>query len=33
MKSLISNITTSAPGLDTLPLRVGAGIIFSAHGA
>ena len=33
MKSLISKITTSVPGLDTLPLRVGAGIIFSAHGA
>jgi len=33
MKSLISKITTSATGLDTLPLRVGAGIIFSAHGA
>lgn len=33
MRSLISNIATSAPGIDTLPLRVGAGIIFSAHGA
>ena len=33
MKSLISKITTSATGLDTLPLRVGAGIIFAAHGA
>jgi putative oxidoreductase len=33
MKSLINRITTTATGLDTLPLRVGAGVIFAAHGA
>ena len=33
MKSLIKKISTSTAGLDTLPLRVGAGIIFAAHGA
>ena len=33
MKSLINKITTSTNGLDTLPLRVGAGVIFAAHGA
>lgn len=33
MKSLISKITTTATGLDTLSVRIGAGAIFSAHGA
>jgi putative oxidoreductase len=33
MKSLITKITATATGLDTLPLRVGAGAIFTAHGA
>jgi putative oxidoreductase len=33
MKSLINKITTTTAGLDTLPLRVGAGIVFAAHGA
>lgn len=33
MKSLINKITTTTTGLDTLPLRVGAGVIFTAHGA
>jgi putative oxidoreductase len=33
MKTLIKKITTTAAGLDTLPLRVGAGVIFTAHGA
>lgn len=33
MKSLINQITTSTSGLDTLPLRAGAGVIFAAHGA
>jgi putative oxidoreductase len=33
MKSLITKITATATGLDTLPLRVGAGAIFAAHGA
>ncbi|MFK8050333.1 MAG: DoxX family protein [Halioglobus sp.] len=33
MKSLINKITATDIGLDTLPLRVGAGVIFAAHGA
>jgi len=33
MKSLIKQIITSTTGLDTLPLRAGAGVIFAAHGA
>ena len=33
MKTLIRKITSTAPGLDSLPLRVGAGAIFAAHGA
>ena len=33
MKSLINKITTTTTGLDTLSLRVGAGVIFAAHGA
>ena len=33
MKTLINNITTSAAGFDTVPVRIGAGIIFVAHGA
>ena len=33
MKTLISKITSSNTGLDTLPLRLGAGAIFAAHGA
>ncbi|MEH6637083.1 MAG: DoxX family protein [Halioglobus sp.] len=33
MKSLIKQLSTTTTGLDTLPLRVGAGAIFVAHGA
>jgi len=33
MKLFISNVTTTAIGVDTLPLRIGAGVIFAAHGA
>ena len=33
MKSLINKITITDTGLDTLPLRVGAGVTFAAHGA
>ena len=33
MKTLISTITSTESGLDTLPIRVGAGAIFAAHGA
>lgn len=33
MNTMLRHITTSDPGLDTLPLRLGAGVIFAAHGA
>jgi putative oxidoreductase len=33
MKTLINQITVTKDGLDTLPLRIGAGVIFAAHGA
>lgn len=33
MKTLLRQLTASAPGYDTLPVRMGAGIIFAAHGA
>ena len=33
MKSLIKKLSTTTTGWDTLPLRVGAGAIFAAHGA
>ena len=33
MNNTISNILNSSEGLDTLALRVGAGVIFTAHGA
>jgi putative oxidoreductase len=33
MKSFINTIITTTAGLDTLPLRLGAGAIFAAHGA
>jgi len=33
MKTLINALTETSPGLDTLPLRAGAGVIFMAHGA
>lgn len=33
MKALINHLTTTNAGLDALPLRVGAGVIFTAHGA
>jgi putative oxidoreductase len=33
MKTLLKQITSSTAGLDTLPVRVAAGIIFVAHGA
>lgn len=33
MKTLIKNITQTATGIDTLALRVAAGVIFTAHGA
>jgi len=33
MKSLIQKITATKTGLDTLPVRLGAGVIFTAHGA
>lgn len=33
MKTLIKNITNSNAGIDTLALRLAAGVIFTAHGA
>ncbi|MCX2980807.1 DoxX family protein [Halieaceae bacterium IMCC14734] len=33
MKSQISKLISTDSGLDTLPLRAGAGVIFAAHGA
>ena len=33
MNTLIRSVTASAPGIDTLPVRVATGIIFAAHGA
>lgn len=33
MKPIITRLITSRPGIDTLPLRLGAGVIFAAHGA
>lgn len=33
MKTLIQQVISTESGLDTLPIRVGAGTIFAAHGA
>ncbi len=33
MKTLINDVTNTAAGFDTVPVRIGAGIIFAAHGA
>lgn len=33
MKALVSKIVSSNEGLDTLAIRVAAGVIFAAHGA
>jgi len=33
MKTLINTLITTKLGLDTLPVRLGAGVIFAAHGA
>ena len=33
MKTVISKITNTTAGLDTIPIRVGAGVVFAAHGA
>ena len=33
MKSRLSRISTTTSGLDTVPLRIGGGIIFTAHGS
>jgi putative oxidoreductase len=33
MNTVLGHITASAPGIDTLPVRVAIGIIFVAHGA
>lgn len=31
--TFFSNVLSSNPGIDTLPLRLGAGVVFAAHGA
>ncbi len=33
MKPLFKKMMTTPSGLDTIPLRIGAGIVFTAHGA
>lgn len=33
MNASISRVIASSGGVDTLPIRVGAGVIFAAHGA
>lgn len=33
MKALLNNLSTTTAGLDTLPIRIGAGITFAAHGS
>lgn len=33
MNKLINAAISTAPGLDTIPVRVSAGVIFAAHGA
>jgi putative oxidoreductase len=33
MKTFINTIIETSTGLDTVPVRIGAGIIFAAHGA
>lgn len=33
MKNLINTLINTKTGLDTLPIRIGAGVIFAAHGA
>ena len=33
MKKFINTLITTKLGLDTLPVRIGAGLIFTAHGA
>lgn len=32
MKSLFNKLISTASGFDTIPVRVGAGVIFAAHG-
>jgi putative oxidoreductase len=33
MKALLKALTTTTAGLDTLPIRIGAGLTFAAHGS
>ena len=33
MKTFMNTLITTKLGLDTLPVRIGAGVIFTAHGA
>ena len=33
MNNIASQLLTTREGIDTLPIRIGAGVIFAAHGA
>jgi len=33
VRSILNSVIATQAGVDTLPLRVGAGVIFAAHGA
>ena len=33
MNQLVNQVLSSQEGVDTLPVRIGAGVIFAAHGA
>jgi len=33
MKALLNTLTNTTAGLDTLPIRIGAGLTFAAHGS
>jgi putative oxidoreductase len=33
MKAILKTLTTTTAGLDTLPIRIGAGLTFAAHGS
>lgn len=33
MKALLKTLTATTAGLDTLPIRIGAGLTFAAHGS
>lgn len=33
MKSALNSVINSKSGFDTVPVRIGVGVIFAAHGA